>query len=136
MSDYWGYHLILDSGGCDHTAITSYETIYEFAKELVVEIDMVAYGEPQIVNFGSGNKAGYTLVQLIETSNICAHFVPDDLEGGNAMYLDVFSYKPFDPQKALEVAANFFKFKKYNTAYIERQAPKITDEDAQEVVQA
>ena len=131
----WGYHLILDCSGCEVEAITSAENITAFAKQLVKDIDMVAYGEPQVVNFGSGNKAGYTLVQLIETSNICAHFVPDDQEGGTAMYLDVFSCKPFDPQKALEVAANFFKFKKYNTAYIERQAPKITDEDTQEVVQ-
>jgi S-adenosylmethionine/arginine decarboxylase-like enzyme len=54
---------------------------------------MVSYGEPQIVMFGTGNKKGYTLVQLIETSNICAHFV----EESNDMYLDVFSCKTFDP---------------------------------------
>ena len=74
---YWGYHLVLDCAELDNAAITSHDNIYNFTKQLVNDIDMVAYGEPQIVNFGSGNKAGYTLVQLIETSNICAHFVPD-----------------------------------------------------------
>lgn len=119
MADYWGYHLILDSGGCDHASITSYETIYEFAKELVEAIDMVAYGEPQIVNFGSGNKAGYTLVQLIETSNICAHFVNQH----DQVYLDVFSCKTFDPEIVIKLVQKYFRAQSYNTAFLERQAP-------------
>ena len=119
MTDYWGYHLILDASGCDHDAIATREVVYDFTKELVTAIDMVAYGEPQIVHFGSGNKEGFTLVQLIETSNICAHFVNQD----GHMYLDVFSCKPFDAQTAIDVAKKHFKFGKYNTAFLERQAP-------------
>lgn len=119
---YWGYHLMLDCSFCDPYAIRDRDVIYAFTKQLVKEIDMVAYGEPQIVNFGSGNKAGYTLVQLIETSNICAHFVPDDLKGGNGMYLDVFSCKPYDPETVVKVAEKWFKFGKYKTAFVERQA--------------
>lgn len=121
MSDYWGYHLILDASGCDHDAITSHDTIYNFVKQLVTDIDMVAYGEPQIVDFGTGNKAGYTLVQLIETSNICAHFVNQY----DHMYLDVFSCKPFDPEAVIKLVAEYFKSTNYNTAFIERQAPKL-----------
>jgi len=123
---YWGYHLILDCSGCSHEDITDPNVIADFAKRLVEGIDMVAYGEPQVVNFGSGNKAGYTLVQLIETSNICAHFV----EENDTMYLDVFSCKPFDPQKAIDIAASAFKFQKFNTAYLERQAPSLEEETA------
>jgi S-adenosylmethionine/arginine decarboxylase-like enzyme len=118
MTDYWGYHLILDGSGCDHDSIASSENITAFAKQLVKDIDMVPYGEPQVVNFGSGNKAGYTLVQLIETSNICAHFV----EENNTMYLDVFSCKPYDPQIVVDLAVKFFGIKKFKTAFIERQA--------------
>ena len=64
----WGYHLIVDARDCDPTAIRSKETIRAFVKELVKAIDMVAFGPPQIVMFGTGNKKGYTLVQLIWTS--------------------------------------------------------------------
>ena len=53
---YWGYHLIINAAECDHSAITDYNTIFTFTKQLVKDIDMVAYGEPQIVNFGEGNK--------------------------------------------------------------------------------
>ena len=121
MSEYWGYHLILDAAGCDHDLISSGENITAFAKQLVKDIDMVPYGEPQVVNFGSGNKAGYTLVQLIETSNICGHFV----EENDTMYLDVFSCKPYDPQVVVNLAEKYFGMKKYNTAFVERQAPQL-----------
>ena len=118
MSDYWGYHLILDASGCDHESITSAENITAFAKQLVIDIDMVPYGEPQVIKFGSGNKEGYTLVQLIETSNICAHFVDDN----DTYYLDVFSCKPYDPQIVIDLCEKYFKHQKYRTAFIERQA--------------
>jgi S-adenosylmethionine/arginine decarboxylase-like enzyme len=118
---YWGYHAIMDAAGCDHDSITSYDNVYNFAKQLVKDIDMVAYGEPQIVNFGSGDKAGFTLVQLIETSNICAHFVNEN----DTMYLDVFSCKTYDPQIVIGLMEKYFKIQKYQTAFIERQAPSL-----------
>lgn len=118
MSNYWGYHTIIDASGCDHEAITNKDTIIAFAKQLVKDIDMVAYGEPQVIKFGSGNKEGYTLVQLIETSNICAHFVDEN----NTFYLDVFSCKEYDPKKVVEIAQDYFKFTGVKTGYLERQA--------------
>lgn len=119
---YWGFHLLLDCAELNHDAITSHDTIYNFTKQLVADIDMVAYGEPQIVNFGSGNKAGYTLVQLIETSNICAHFVPDDGMGGNAMYLDVFSCKEYNDGVVIDLVKEYFGAKYVRPNYLTRQA--------------
>lgn len=104
MSNFWGYHLMLDCAACDKEKIQDAAHITAFAKDLVQRIDMVAYGEPQVVNFGSGNKAGYTLVQLIETSNICAHFCNDTGD----VYFDVFSCKPFDPQIVQSIVTEYF----------------------------
>ena len=86
------------------SAIRSPVMIERFVKQLVRDIDMVPYGEPQIVMFGSGNKKGYTLMQLIETSNICAHFV----EETNDMYLDVFSCKDFNPRIVVNLVQGHF----------------------------
>jgi S-adenosylmethionine/arginine decarboxylase-like enzyme len=116
----WGYHLIVNAGGCDPKALRSKATIADFAKTLVKKIDMVAFGPPRIVMFGDGNKKGYTLIQLIETSNISAHFV----EETNDIYLDVFSCKPFDPTAALAVFRDFFKPKHISKKILKRQAPK------------
>jgi S-adenosylmethionine/arginine decarboxylase-like enzyme len=115
---FWGYHAIVDAAGCDHTAITSRDNIYAFAKQLVQDIDMVAYGEPQIVNFGSGDKEGYTLIQLIETSNISCHFVNDS----DSMYLDVFSCKPFESKTVEELVVQYFGAKSLRTGFVKRQA--------------
>jgi len=118
MLNSWGYHLTLDCKACDIPTIMDEKAIYDFAKQLVKNIDMVAYGEPQIVNFGSGNKAGFTLVQLIETSNICAHFCNED---GNA-YIDVFSCKPFETEVVIELVQESFKPARIKTTFILRDA--------------
>ena len=110
---------MIDAAGAAAHTIRNPSNIHDFNKALVKRIDMVAYGTPQIVRFGSGNKAGYTLVQLIETSNICAHFV----EENNSMYLDVFSCKDFDPQVVEEAVEEFFDAKYFNRKVILRQAP-------------
>lgn len=115
---YWGYHLIVNAGDCDREAVTNAEKIRGFAKELVKRIDMVAYGEPQVIHFGEDNKAGYTLVQLIETSNICAHFCDDS---GDA-YIDVFSCKPYDMHVVLMLIDEYFKPNRMQHTMIERQA--------------
>jgi S-adenosylmethionine/arginine decarboxylase-like enzyme len=104
---------------CVGYTIRNKKNIEMFARELVKKIDMVPYGDPQVVHFGSGNKAGYTLVQLIETSNITAHFV----EETNDIYLDVFSCKPFKPQDVSSVVGLYFSPLYQNKQFVIRQAP-------------
>ena len=115
---YWGYHLILNAGKCAAAPIRCAKAIGTFSDTLVKRIDMVAYGSPQIVMFGSGNKKGYTLVQLIETSNICAHFV----EESDDMYLDVFSCKPFNPAEVETVVRESFGPAQISTKFVLRDA--------------
>lgn len=116
--EYWGYHLILDCAGLDPESIRSEKNIYNFAKTLVEDIDMVAYGEPQIVKFGHSGKEGYTLVQLIETSNICVHFVEED----NTAYFDIFSCKPYSVDTVIKVVEEFFDPKTIRKTYLTRHA--------------
>jgi S-adenosylmethionine/arginine decarboxylase-like enzyme len=115
----WGKHLILDAAGCSPKRIGSEVVIKNFTNELVRRIDMVAYGDPQIVMFGTGNKKGYTLIQLIETSNIAAHFV----EENNSMYLDVFSCKDFDAEIVKDLVSEYFDAQKFSSRVLFRQAP-------------
>jgi hypothetical protein len=114
----WGYHLIVDAAHCDPDAIRSKKTIAAFARELVKEIKMVAFGAPQIHRFGCGRLEGYTMIQLIETSNISAHFD----EYTNAVYLDVFSCKAFDQHVALEVFNKYFTPEQNKVRFLKRQA--------------
>jgi S-adenosylmethionine/arginine decarboxylase-like enzyme len=113
----WGYHLILDCYNADKELITSSTNIAAFAKALVKKINMKAYGEPQVIHFGEDDKQGYTLVQLIETSNISAHFCDDS---GN-FYLDVFSCKPYENALVVETVKQFFAPERIVERYIERE---------------
>jgi len=115
----WGYHLALDVGKCCPKSVRCANTIYQFNKYLVKSIDMKAYGEPQIVMFGEGNKKGYTLVQLIETSNITAHFV----EETDDIYLDIFSCKPYNIESAISAVNGYFAPEFMRINYFQRQAP-------------
>ena len=117
---HWGYHFMLDCHDCDRATITNPDRIKEFSKELVERIKMVAYGEPTVVHFAEHDidKAGYTLVQLIETSNICAHMMD---ESGD-MYLDVFSCKEFELSEVVNVVNKYFKPKNYKQTFLTRDA--------------
>ena len=114
---YWGYHLMLDCSGCER--IDSKDNIYNFVKELVKRIDMTAHGEP-IIEFllPDDPKQGYSLLQLITTSNISAHFM--ELDG--TAYFDVFSCKPFEIDAAKQVVMEYFNPKKIRVNYITRHA--------------
>ena len=101
---YWGKHLVLNVKNANGN-VRNATAIYNFTKELVKKIDMKAYGEPQIIHFGSDNKKGYTLVQLIETSNITGHFCDDSGD----FYMDVFSCKDFSELKVREMIHNHFQ---------------------------
>jgi S-adenosylmethionine/arginine decarboxylase-like enzyme len=110
--------MMIDASKCDPDAIRSKKVIAAFVKDLVNAIDMVAFGKPRIVMFGTGNKKGYTLVQLIETSDITAHFV----EETNDVYLDVFYCKTFDPKVAIRVFDAYFSSGRKKVHYVKRQA--------------
>lgn len=122
---YWGKHLILDIAKCYPPSIRCATHISNFSKQLVKDIDMIPYGDPQVVHFGEGNKAGYTLTQLITTSNIMAHFVEED----NSIFLDVFSCKDFDKEVVKGLVNKYFMPLRMNEMMIERKAPYVSTPD-------
>jgi S-adenosylmethionine/arginine decarboxylase-like enzyme len=113
----WGWHLVLNLYQCNSTLITSAEFIEKFVIDLCDLIKMRRFGDPIIVNFGDNPKVtGYSLVQLIETSNISGHFANQSA----AVYLDIFSCQKFDPQLAADFCAATFEAKKVTGVFISR----------------
>jgi S-adenosylmethionine/arginine decarboxylase-like enzyme len=58
----------------------------------------------QVVDFGEGRVAGYSMVQLISTSLISGHFANET----NHAYLDIFSCKGYDPAVVESFSKEFF----------------------------
>lgn len=116
----WGKESTHDVRGGKLEAVQSGEVITEFAKELVEAIDMVAYGDPQVVHFAAHDptKGGYTLVQLIQTSSITGHFV----DSNGDFYLNVFSCKDFDENVVNALIVKYFDPSAIKTNVYSRQA--------------
>lgn len=112
----WGKHMSLNLAGCNARSIRCAKHIINYSQELVYKIDMIAYGKPILKHFGTENKMGFTLVQLIETSNICGHFC----EETNEAYIDVFSCKDFDRIKVKKITQEYFRPEKISFRVYDR----------------
>lgn len=122
----WGWHYSLDAAGCNEN-IKSYDAIKAFIEALVPAIDMKAFEAPRIVHFAADDpiKGGYTLDQLIETSNICCHYC----DATGEAYLDIFSCKDFNELDALDVFIEYFDPQDWNSRFFRRGAPKLPHMD-------
>ncbi|AIZ56471.1 S-adenosylmethionine decarboxylase proenzyme [Candidatus Methanoplasma termitum] len=110
----WGLAICIDLGECDHAKVSSKEHITKFAIDLADEIKMKRYGDPIVVFFGAEPKVqGYSLVQLIETSQISGHFAEDT----NRAFIDVFSCKGFPAKKTAEYVKKYFGAKKMEFSF-------------------
>lgn len=117
--DQFGQELTLDLYECDLEKISSGEHIKNFIIKLCDEvIFMKRFGEPLIEHFGHENPvtSGYSLVQLIETSCVSAHFS----EYKKAVYLNIFSCKWFDGKKAEEFCKEWYGAKSVTSKMTQR----------------
>jgi S-adenosylmethionine decarboxylase len=114
----WGILASIDIHHCDPERIRSASFIKDFVIQLCDLIKMKRFGEPVIVHFGEDERvAGYSMTQLIETSLISAHFANQT----NNVYLDIFSCKYYEPEKAAQFAKTFFKGKDFNLNVVLRK---------------
>jgi S-adenosylmethionine/arginine decarboxylase-like enzyme len=100
----WGICTSVDLHDCAADRIRDPEQIEAYVVQLCELIQMKRYGACQVVHFGEGRVAGYSMVQLIETSLISGHFANDT----NSAYLDIFSCKGYDPAVVEEFSKAFF----------------------------
>lgn len=107
----WGLCTALDLQDCNRDLIRNADDIRRYVVELCELIDMKRFGECQVVDFGSGRVAGYSMVQLISTSLISGHFANDT----NNAYLDVFSCKGYDPAVVETFSKDFFGARRSTT---------------------
>jgi len=116
---YFGQELILNLYGCNLDTISSGKKIKEFVITLCDDvIHMKRYGDAFIPHFGHDNPitSGYSLVQLIETSSITAHFS----EYTKSVYLNIFSCAWYDAKKTTAFCKKFFGAKTVKATLLKR----------------
>ena len=107
MTKPWGQMLSIDLGKCPYSLLTNPKKLKEFSEKLCKEIKMIPHGKPMIDRFGYGKLEGYSMMQFIETSTITVHLD----EVGMRAFIDIFTCKRFDAEKAKKFCKNFFKAK-------------------------
>jgi len=112
---YYGKHLIL-TARCCNKKILDVEAMKKFVTVLTKRIHMVAYGDPVVARFGKGIEVGISAVQLIETSAITIHTNDQSRD----MYLDVFSCKTFNEEKAVAFVKKTFSPRRINAQVLLR----------------
>lgn len=104
----WGLSTAIDSRKCNPAYIRDAKKIESYVIELCELIKVKRFQEVKIVNFGEDERiAGFSMVQLIETSLISGHFV----NLTNSTYIDIFSCKVYDPKVAVQFTQEFFEAK-------------------------
>lgn len=118
MHKAWGLHTTIDIKGCDADLIRSEKHLYNCFIALCELIEMKRFGEPIIIHFGESEEvAGFTGVQLIETSDITCHLANKT----NKAYFDVFSCKWYAPFLVAEFLKNWFKGSEYSLTIVPRK---------------
>lgn len=116
--DMWGLLTSIDLHDCNPDLIRDAEAIKRYVNELCELIEMRKYGDTQVVHFGEDERvAGFSMIQLIETSLISGHFANQT----NHAYIDIFSCKYYDPQIAADFTQKFFQAKEIEIHYIIRK---------------
>jgi S-adenosylmethionine/arginine decarboxylase-like enzyme len=104
--NFWGVETTVDAYTCDPETIRNAGKIKQYVYELCDLIKMKRFGDCQIVNFGADEKvAGYSMIQLIETSLISGHFANKT----NSAYINIFSCKYYNPKIVEDFTKEFFK---------------------------
>jgi S-adenosylmethionine/arginine decarboxylase-like enzyme len=107
----WGIETQIDLHDCDPDLIRDAEAIKQYVVELCDLIAMKRFGECIVVNFGEDERvAGYSFVQLIETSCITGHLA----NATNRSFINIFSCKKYNVEDAVNFTAAFFKSGKIN----------------------
>ena len=106
----YGKELILGLLDCDPKVIRSKKKILQYSKELCNLLKVKRYGKPICKRFALDTPyaAGYSWVQLIETSLVSGHFS----ELWNRAFINIFSCRLFNEKKAIDFTKKFFKAKK------------------------
>ncbi len=114
----YGYELVMDLEGCAKEVLTSRRKLKCYVDKLCKLIRMKQYGKTLIPYFGTkaSYTKGYSLIQLIETSSITAHF--SDLWG--KAYINIFSCRKFDRAAARKFTHQFFRARKVKNRFLIR----------------
>ena len=118
MSEF-GLHVTVDASGCNKRKLASVTLVYDILNKLPEKIGMTKMTLPYVVKwldkFAHGTEGVSGFVMIAE-SHISIHTFPDQ----DYVFMDIFSCRDFDAERAVKYLTSAFETKKYETNILKR----------------
>ena len=103
----FGPHITLDLKGCPKEILSDYSLHFDYLKTLPELIHMTPITQPYVFPYSGlvPEDKGITGIVIIAESHISVH----SFEDKGYCFIDIFSCKDFDVERAIEITKNLFK---------------------------
>ena len=111
MSEF-GLHVTIDASKCDKQKLASYSLVYDVLNTLPSKIGMTKMTLPYVAKWldkFSDGTPGISGTVMIAESHISIHTFPDQ----DYVFMDIFSCREFETQKAIKFLLDAFGAKKH-----------------------
>ena len=114
----FGPHLTLDLTGCPKEILENYELHFNYLRTLPEMIGMTPIIQPYVFPYSGlvPEDRGITGIVIISESHLSIH----SFQEKNYTFIDIFSCKDFDVDKALEYTLELFKPSSFTKNIVER----------------
>lgn len=103
----FGPHITLDLKGCPKSVLSDLSLHFNYLKTLPESIKMTPITQPYVFPYSGivAGDEGITGIVIIAESHISVH----SFENKGFCFIDIFSCKSFDLEKAIEITKKIFK---------------------------
>jgi S-adenosylmethionine decarboxylase len=117
---YFGPHLLLDLRKCNKEKLASKKLVYDILLSLPEKIGTTRISEPSVFYYSGNNPEdqGVTGIVVLAESHCSIHTFQEK----GYCFVDIFSCKKFDVDKALDELVSLFQSQDYKARVVERGA--------------
>jgi S-adenosylmethionine decarboxylase len=118
MEESFGPHITIDLKGCPKEILSNYNLHFDYLKMLPGLIQMTPITQPYVFPYDElipGDR-GITGIVIIAESHLSVH----SFEEKGYSFIDIFSCKDFDVEKAIEITLEIFKPESHEVNVVKR----------------
>ena len=114
----FGPHITLDLKGCPKETLSNYNLPFNYLKNLPELIHMTPITQPYVFPYSGlvPEDNGITGIVIIAESHISVH----SFEEKGYCFIDIFSCKDMDVERAIEITLDMFKPESYEVNIVKR----------------
>jgi S-adenosylmethionine decarboxylase len=114
----FGPHITLDLKGCPKETLSNYNLHFDYLKNLPELIHMTPITQPYVFPYSGlvPEDKGITGIVIIAESHISVH----SFEEKGYCFIDIFSCKDMDVERAIEITLDMFKPESYEVNIVKR----------------